>query len=1069
MSDLRKPNGSELRDEELRRLIRELVPIDRDGTPLETPEADELKSRMLLVVEGDSESRRRTRLWEWEQLFATAPSAVRGLGAAIREHLASRQSDRIDEYDELGVTAGLDARDRQAAIDFRAAEAPPDQDATLYGLLTAPLRQRVDKLASQSRRVSDPLVAILRELYDLSIEDTEPTEIGLSQSTNPDAAELSRHLFACLYAPTLIEIATTSIDGPGHTFTVDAALLARGAVSRDNDDEDEDDHGWDPLDMALTVGARTVAEFRWDPRSTGLITLARLIQEAGGRNRLSQVESLEALDEKVANPGWTLPLTPIVALDDHIDSWLERRTTDFENWTSDGLDIDSLHEHVDEYEQLLAHAHNHYVPAGAPSPVLDQLLDLDAATTNVGSILLPTNPIRLRWFANHLQRLRQSITSALDGEVTLNRENPDLYFDWLSRVSPHQQPPVLVAGPDSLLISSRERGLVEAYAPITRHDGGDASLVDDKSVDEMAGVTRRYLEEYPHKLDGLSVLILDAAGSVNLARSFVNAIDSPELTLQVHVMAPTASLQTIGDELARFDRARDSTSGLMPAYQVVLHPWDDPSDLGAFDELDGRIDLVLAPDLFGSDVKVDANTREQREHAAGASDPWLTPPTHPQDFGSADTGPTAVEQLLPPLPDPLLEHWSTLAVRRYRTQVVQEGGIDNTDYFSLRILFAQHVPLFERLHHVAHWVVTLDRFVGRDQIDAVEQRPDVILVREGVGKSELYTLTVSSNSGREFITERLTRKLGRDLGLVEDPVVAGRVAERLYDVGRNVVPGVMLRALGLGRTAEEIIGLVTARRRIADQFPLTDHGTVEAWLSLDDFPHWFGGSQRRRADLLRGDLHDPRRHRLRATPGHRVKVQTDRRNRCRKRTSRDHRPPAARCVRHTGHGRTTRRPAVLATRSSLPPSTNSRSGNSTWPTSRRCRISATSRSRRRCGSSSRHCSLVATNLSPSTASSAQLTARIAVPTSTTSSITVRSSSAPAALGCYAFSKPSDHPNHSATNVKPRQVSRASLLPLPNPNRTIRRIWSRRPPRPRLANPSRHRSRVPHPSATCRPL
>ena len=40
------------------------------------------------------------------------------------------------------------------------------------------------------------------------------------------------------------------------------------------------------------------------PTVDGLITLARLIQEAGGRNRLSQVESLEALDEKVANPGW---------------------------------------------------------------------------------------------------------------------------------------------------------------------------------------------------------------------------------------------------------------------------------------------------------------------------------------------------------------------------------------------------------------------------------------------------------------------------------------------------------------------------------------------------------------------------------------------------------------------------------------------------------------------------------------------------------------------------------------------------------------------------------------------
>ncbi len=63
---------------------------------------------------------------------------------------------------------------------------------------------------------------------------------------------------------------------------------------------------------------------------------------------------------------------------------------------------------------------------------------------------------------------------------------------------------------------------------------------------------------------------------------------------------------------------------------------------------------------------------------------------------------------------------------------------------------------------------------------------------------------------------------------------------------------VMLRALGLGRTLEEIIGLVVTRYAVEEQFPApSDRPGLDWWISFDDHLNWFGGARPLRADLLR--------------------------------------------------------------------------------------------------------------------------------------------------------------------------------------------------------------------------
>ena len=221
-------------------------------------------------------------------------------------------------------------------------------------------------------------------------------------------------------------------------------------------------------------------------------------------------------------------------------------------------------------------------------------------------------------------------------------------------------------------------------------------------------------------------------------------------------------------------------------------------------------------------------------------------PTHQRPIAEGETNVSRV--LLPDSPDPALEDWSTLATRKYRNQPVNAAEPSGTDFFSLQVRFGANIDLFTDLHRAANWVVTLDAFVGREQIDALKDGPDVLTVRPGIGKNRMYTLVVSSMAGREWIVRLLTKRLTDDLGL--EAGAAQVVASKLYAVGRQSVPALMLRAIGPGRFLEEIIGLVLARFGIREEDD-NDFDGFEYWISLDEHTSWFGGPQTIRPDLLR--------------------------------------------------------------------------------------------------------------------------------------------------------------------------------------------------------------------------
>lgn len=860
---LRQPSGSQITEDDLLTRI-DLVRLDERIVELAGASSEAaVREAMREVVRGEGEAaRQRIELEAWLQLFERR--AQDGLGAQIRLRIASHYPTRLEEFDELEVEPGLDRSEQDAAERLVNAE-PADADSSIVELLPATLRRRVEKLAYPDARIEpDPLRALLHGLHVLHEApatqegDAErgESQVSLLVEGPPEQGRWTRWLFRFLYGRVLEDVVEQSSSDLGLKLSIDQQLRE---AERPPDPEDNEEFElsveWAPLRLAVSSSDAGIRRFRWDPQSDpGLVALASVVFDdhmvCGDRLDTDfETWCASLLDPRrwgrLGNGGVTMSGSTAEEFAQLRARWLSE--------LRDGLDPEPIDEYVNEWAVLVSKARNVLVPHNSPLPELKEVVLTDVVEVpDDRLVMLATHPLRLRWIASHMQRMIELLVRALADGLSLNPENTELFFDWLDRVSPHGLPPFVVGADEVVAVAVREFGWHEEYAAVRRGGGEDRDWlanVDDTAVDEMVSVIVAYLDSYPHKRDGVVVLLLSRDGSPRLPVRLVQRLRSrvSGVRVEINVCAPRATHHdivqafedTFGDEETAPDR-------LFPDVQLVLKEWVPDEDPPLADLRD-RVDVALAPAVFGTRTSLKNLTRSPNAALSGGFDPWISSPSH----NLAESSENVVRVLLPSEQDPILEAWSTLCVRHEAHSPVAPQEDANTDYFALQVRFDRQQRVFTGLHEVAHWVVTLDSFIGRDQVDALPGRPDVILVRTGVGKNEAYTLIVSSTTGRRFVVDRLRRKLRNDLRL-GDELPTDELALRLYEVGRNVVPGAVLRALGLGRAAHEILGLVVSRHEVARSAPVdrTKSG-MEVWISFDEHLGWFGRTQRMRADLGR--------------------------------------------------------------------------------------------------------------------------------------------------------------------------------------------------------------------------
>ncbi|MFI5824134.1 FtsK/SpoIIIE domain-containing protein [Streptomyces rishiriensis] len=856
VSAFKQPTGKEITEDDLidRIATTEFSEESLDYIGADSETAKTCMRSLVLNRSGRTPQDRRQLLCEqdlilWLEVFEQKTKKI-GLGQQVRQEIEKTEADRVDEFDAMMIEGALDRGDQESAQRFLD-EAPAGDATPLADLLSKRSRRRVEKLAfPDSQFVQDPLRALLRELTYFSDEEEGSVVVGLEG--NQEAGRWSRWLFAFLYARTLRDIQ----DSTGLRLTLDVKdyLLDLTEPTLPETDEPFDlNIEWAPLRILVEMDGAAQRRFRWDPLGIpGQIALAALIHGWRTAPGHSNDLTFDTFLEKCNDPRqWRVDvLVPVP--ESHFAGQLERlKRAHFERF-SEGLDAENIDDYVREWEGILREARTTLVPENAPNADLEAVVLTDVVElADHRMMMLATHPLKLRWLAQNYAQTAGSIRTALneEGGLSLNRENEDLFFDAIDRISPHGTPAALVGPGGTIAIPMRESAGHEEYAPV-RHGGNESkewlSSVDETAIDEMVRVITDYLTTYPHKLDGLRVLLLDRNGDPVLPMRVAKQVraKNPRLQVDLVVLAPQATHHEIiqGFDL-QFSGAEMSEDSFLPDVQLILQTWE-PDQQADLSGLEGTIDIALAPALFGTQTSIKESTK--KESLSGYYTPWK----HPASHNLVQTSENVVRALLPETADETLESWSTLCVRYDRRSPVSRESVDGIDYFEMQVQFDQHQDLFATLHRVAHWVVTLDSFIGREQIDALPNRPDVILVKPSVGKNESYTLIVSSQSGKQFVVQRLRRRL-EQIGVVT-PQDSEGTAKRIYEVGRNVAPGAVLRSLGIGTTVNEIVGLVATRFVIDQQFPHPQQGTsLVTWISFDEHHRWFGRGHKTRADLGR--------------------------------------------------------------------------------------------------------------------------------------------------------------------------------------------------------------------------
>lgn len=861
----------------LRDLVDQVEFLELGGQPVLDQGAVRAAAIRVLDTFG-IEATQGLQFRHWEQLIEGGRARV-GLGTRIRESLEREHPQRVQEFEGAGVEEGINSNRSEDAEQLLSHVPNDELLPPLASLLDRKQRSALERMAKpRAPRTTRPLSDLVRVIADMVAErdtlldEADQPEEAVLDITPRTAADEDRHslgLFAWLFGPTLLEV-SSSTEGQPFSLVLADQLKDRLDFFSFEDEPTSDDQDEVDLFRVLELrlkwrdGVGSERRIDWNPGDTpGLVALWRYCARSDVAYwRPSQAV---AFDEWLSSALQRTRMLGAVSVPDGQDvpelvrSWDLIRKTNLSHLYEAGLSGSAVREHINDYSDLLQLVRAEHVPAGVGRPEVEEFLRRDFYLGDGSVACLASHPLRMRWIAAYLERMADLVVRALRRDLTTNPVNPELFFEQILDASPQAQPPVAVFD-ERLSLAIREQDWHEVYAPLKDSRGEKRDWLadlDDGAIDDVAEAVGRYLDAYPYKADGLHVLFVvrrsGARGLHRLVQKVLERTETGGATLKLTLFVDTAEVRAVEEFLQDFDKADHRAFSDRPPLQVELHHWADPeNELPDVSAIGPFVDLAVVPNLFGASTRTQEST-VGGTHQAGDFKPLLDESTRLEAVRSDDGKSTTVSRvLLPEGRDFLLESWSTIVTRHFRgTPVSESPSEEDVDHVMIRVSLDRNRRFFDALHECSHWVVTVDAFIGREQIEGLEGGPDVIQVKTGVGANGGYRMVVSSKVGREFVKARVARRLKEQLSqsLLPDP---DSCAEEIYRRASLLVPGIVLRSLGLGRTTAEMVGLVLARARIEQVDPASvgPHG-FQSWISLDEHTDWSGGHTKVRADLVR--------------------------------------------------------------------------------------------------------------------------------------------------------------------------------------------------------------------------
>jgi hypothetical protein len=889
-SDLRTTTG-EVDADSLIKIAAKKLFLNLDGSEIELVRNQELRDLCVLYIKNqDDNVRKKLQFFIFEQLFEKDKVGIQ-LGDRVRQEIEDGDSSRLEELDSINVVSGLNKKLTEDAQRFLS-YVPSSDKVLLSDVISAKTRRMVERLASpKPKEFVNPIVESLRQ-YELLKQQTDSSAISalkLEITENIDSIGPILGLFTFLYGSTLGSISKSSIDLDFECqFQIDSCLtqisqppkFTEDESEEENDDDDDDGREdedlwksvtfkWSVVDSAGNLLAET-DRMLWAPSSINHLAFFWMLVVDENSPVNQGVGGLVADDEMLsAEESWidsyTSCVSPLSAIPlsegfhregkhSLSDQFIAARYEFYNSAKVYGLSEECINTYADVWERLIREARMSMVPEGSRIPVTDAILLSDSVAFGSNrSQILPTHAFRLRWISAYLRRSRELLDSALNGTVSFAVRDGESYLDWLEARSPREMPPVIINGVGELLFSQSEFSWYEFYSQI---ESKAAVFGDDPEVlSSVCSKINGYIDAHPYKKDGFSLLLVSPPSDNTpfqvIDRLFKTVMKGGSISLTV--AAPKKRWEGISRHIenSRNINQLDSKARLFPSCDLNFIDYESESSLESVIG-DQVFDVGIVIDVLKTSMQPQENTEPPHEQP-GSFDIFSDSTT--QMVFSGQDGATSIE-LRPKNPDSSLESWSTLVVRANRARPVASSQPANRDFVALRMNFSVHAPLFKDLHNCCHWVITLERHVSRRQVESMEAgAPDVLSIQDGIGSNSQATLVVSSSSGKKLIKSRLVRKLKRLVQngnkAVSIPESLDQISEAIYENTRLNSPQLTLKAMGISRVTEEILGLAVAQNVADYLYPHPNEQGFTVWVSLDEFSHWFGGNSSIRADLCR--------------------------------------------------------------------------------------------------------------------------------------------------------------------------------------------------------------------------
>lgn len=887
LADLAKSETQELDSDRVKEDIGNTIFLDEAGTEYSPVEQDKWKELCTQYVGFPKHQiREQIPFFIFCQIFSKINS-ISLLGDLVLDEISNTAPERRQEVVSLNVVDGLNIYEMSAAEVFLDAE-PSDPDLLpLKDLLSAKTRKRIERLVTpKSNYFFNPLIQLARVLTHYTEGQSENSlnvklHLRIHERSLGDSPALG--LFCFLFGSMLKDLAEyTHETNAAIQLVIDSLLLKQHDFPKIKVVEEEapENLKWEPLQLRFDISearregkyVTTRSEFcSWLPTEDleffvlwwGLVKTPEFRLELNHLQFPADIDVPQCLE--AISMGQRLPVeivrSPLAAgvkCNGLVEEFSESRQRFLDEITNNGLHFEHIQGFIDKATDVAGKIRSECVPKDSWLNEPYQLIASDAVFTADKSkvFVLPSNMIKLQWIAKYLAESFELARKSMDMQIPLNSENGDFYFSWIENLSGSQQPATIVDNKSNLYESHSERGWGEYMLPVNSSESRNISASTPESImEEVCSKIRQYIHHHPHKLDGLTLTIVSKRDASFCSRLTQQLKKGEFSSLKVTVNLITLPVN-FASAMAHFDETdtenRFAKNGaLFPDLELRL--FEFKQDLL---ELKSRInnletDIAIIPQLLegGDEYHRAVDNTDEQQNGNSQFSPLFDSPVYVRDSGSAKI----TVLLKPEKSDDLIDSWSTLVTRQKDLSPVSSDDA-GCDYYEKKINFAVHTDLFSFLHETAHWVITAERYLKREQLEFLQNRPEIISFKDGLGPGGNYSIIVSSSSGKQFVLSRLVKKLTSifDNADSSSTRAINEIAENVYDSAREITPELALDALGVARVSEEIIGLSVARKAI-DQLGIAqpEHGYT-AWVSLDSYKHWFtGGESSTRADMLK--------------------------------------------------------------------------------------------------------------------------------------------------------------------------------------------------------------------------